>query len=868
MNEPNIIQQQLNREDQQRKTAFKKWQKDLKEQTQRSDGSNTDYAKHWKRHTFSNLLEGLQNEIDDPNKYVRSSRATDAIRRCLGTQLVHKKNKDNGKDELLIKQRKNFFNLEVCSFIAYQITLDNSMAPRFEFKIIDIKTGKPKRNKERINKDALILKIGKAIEDEIQFMYISSIYPQYFDSVNKYAAGGRDGTSRSSTYYWRSNVKRAIKKKQEELRGQEKFIEADALDWKPFSNMDRKHVGNWLLSGLLKYTGVFKEERHQLKDRQNLFIVLSDEAESNRDQYIEQHEKYCMDEVPMICEPVPATKEYFGSWLTTIETSRPYTNKGSLEISDQHIDYINKLQSVPYKINDFVLQVMDLLVEQNIKLGKFQPHTYVEPLSIVQRLGLNSDIGIENHPRFKEAKKERSKELNRQIALTEKGKLSTRIWRSAKQLVNYPTLYFPASWDFRGRVYIRCSNSPSPQGSDYSKALLKFSNAIPIDQRTKHFLAIDLANHAGMDKLNFDDRLKWTERHIAEIKLVATMLEPGGNPSAAVAFLSDLDDPFQFIASAEEYYHCFIVQDRKQTSVRVGVDATCSGAAVMAAIRRCKTGARLVNVFPSPEPKDLYRACWDALVELNSQYAEPLIRPSILNNWTTKKYGRKAAKLMIMVAQYGAGDQKQMDEFWQFHDQEVPTKYKLIKEEFKAVRKLWFPAMKRVCSFTFVLDWFQKKVQEIYDSGAKEVIIPTPVGSIQIMNYPEYDIHRVKSFHHGNLNYKMSDYQPTDKPDINKWISAITANTVHSIDSSVMVLSFDNFPYDFSTIHDAAYTYAGEPMDFMIKNLKEGFIKACSFNIWDEFRKANNLPIDPKSPPPIVGNLDLDSVRQSDYIFS
>ena len=133
MNEHNIIQQQLNREDQQRKTAFKKWQKDLKEQTQRSDGSNTDYARHWKRHTFSNLLEGLQNEIDDPNKYVRSSRATDAIRRCLGTQLVHKKNKDNGTEELLIKQRKNFFNLEVCSFIAYQITLDNSMAPRNEY---------------------------------------------------------------------------------------------------------------------------------------------------------------------------------------------------------------------------------------------------------------------------------------------------------------------------------------------------------------------------------------------------------------------------------------------------------------------------------------------------------------------------------------------------------------------------------------------------------------------------------------------------------------------------------------------------------------------------------------------------------------
>ena len=182
MNEPNIIQQQLNREDQQRKTAFKKWQKDLKEQTQRSDGSNTDYARHWKRHTFSNLLEGLQNEIDDPNKYVRSSRATDAIRRCLGTQLVHKKSKDTGIEELIIKQRKNFFDLEVCSFIAYQITLDNSMAPRFEFKIIDIKTGKPKRNKERINKDALILKLVKQLKMKFNLctshLYILSILIQ------------------------------------------------------------------------------------------------------------------------------------------------------------------------------------------------------------------------------------------------------------------------------------------------------------------------------------------------------------------------------------------------------------------------------------------------------------------------------------------------------------------------------------------------------------------------------------------------------------------------------------------------------------------------------------------------------------------
>ena len=46
MNQPDIIQQQRNREEQERKTSFKKLQNDLKEQTQRCDGINTYYVKN------------------------------------------------------------------------------------------------------------------------------------------------------------------------------------------------------------------------------------------------------------------------------------------------------------------------------------------------------------------------------------------------------------------------------------------------------------------------------------------------------------------------------------------------------------------------------------------------------------------------------------------------------------------------------------------------------------------------------------------------------------------------------------------------------------------------------------------------------
>ena len=71
------------------------------------------------------------------------------------------------------------------------------------------------------------------------------------------------------------------------------------------------------------------------------------------------------------------------------------------------------------------------------------------------------------------------------------------IWLNTNKLGDCKELYYPCSWDFRGRAYVRCSNTPSPQGSDFQKALLLFANPKPIDDRSKFHLSIELANHAG-----------------------------------------------------------------------------------------------------------------------------------------------------------------------------------------------------------------------------------------------------------------------------------------------------------------------------------------------------------------------------------
>jgi DNA-directed RNA polymerase len=275
-----------------------------------------------------------------------------------------------------------------------------------------------------------------------------------------------------------------------------------------------------------------------------------------------------------------------------------------------------------------------------------------------------------------------------------------------------------------------------------------------------------------------------------------------------------------------------------------------------------------VNVFPTNEPQDIYRAVWDALVKLIKEESIPPIRTELLDEWTRLKHGRAVAKKMIMVAQYSAGIQKQMTELYEYHDT-LPDHLQFTRDELKAYRQYWVMAMDSVCSFNFVVEWFQQRVQEIYNKGAKEIKIPTPSGCMQRMFYPVYEVERVKSFHNGQLNYpRITDYKPTDEVDLSKWLSSITANTIHSLDASIMVLALHDFSESFSTIHDAIHTYGGECMDEILYRLKKAFVEVVTFDIWSEFLKANDLEETPENAPPIVGNLDVNMVLNSDYIFS
>ena len=872
MTDTELISRQLQREEELNSRAYRKWVEEIKQQEKRGDGANTPVSRKFQSFYFNEIVEGLTKEINDPER-IRSSAATRIIQDCLGVNLTYKKDKKTGEKIITPSSETNQFDLGLAVFIALTLTIENALMPMMKEKIINKKSGQELVVYPAVDRGALMDKISKRVEQQIYFAYVQKCFPDYFDAIERKCSGGGD-IPRSSSHYFRYNMDRALKKKAEKFRAEGKTLEADAMSFKPFG-ANRKHIGSWLLSGLQKYSGLFEEQTYNLDGKtKQIYITLTKEAMRYKDSYIKKQEQAIIDDMPMICKPVASGDKNFGSWLLSSEILKPETFKGELKPSPIFHEYIGNLQSVPYAINPFIFQVLDFLHSRNEKLGKFTPHEYKEPMDLAQVLNVVRRGDYEAETRelkakgdaFKKATRERSVATAKQLRLVEKGRRSKAIYRSTKYLKDEKELFYPHMWDFRGRAYSLCKSSPEPQGMDYQKAALMFATPQPIDNRTKFWLSVEIANNAGIDKVSFSERIKWVEQHLEEVELVATMFERD-REQEAINYLDTIDTPFQFAAACDEYYRCFIAKDRTTTTIRVGVDMSCSAAGIHAGWKLDAYDAEAVNVTPSNSPQDLYMRVWDKLVENNKAVKPyPPIAPHKLIQLTKMGWGRKLSKKMIMVFQYSAGLQKQMTEFYAVHDDEsFPSELRFDKDEMKAFRQLWNKTTSQTMSVDSVIAWFQARVEEIYKMGKKQVLIPNATGSIQVMKYPKKEaVAQVKSFHQG----RFTEYKDTDEVDIKAWKRAITANATHMCDSAIMCLALYNFPFAFSTIHDAAHTYASSAMDLMTERLKDGYIQAVKMDIWDEFRRLNGLPIEPATDFPKTNTLDLEVVRQSDYIFA
>ena len=174
-------------------------------------------------------------------------------------------------------------------------------------------------------------------------------------------------------------------------------------------------------------------------------------------------------------------------------------------------------------------------------------------------------------------------------------------------------------YDSRGRSY-SSGYDLNVQSNEYGKALLSLHNKEVITNEANMLVAI--ANHAGMDKLTWEERIQWAiGQNPDEIKWEQPMLG-----RKAIRAYQDM-------------------KDSKPSGYVMSLDATSSGIQIMAAISGCKQTAKLTNMMDPSKRYDVYTEVTDMM---NAKLTKPLYRKIVKQVTMTHFYNSKATPKALL----------------------------------------------------------------------------------------------------------------------------------------------------------------------------------------------------------------------------
>jgi DNA-directed RNA polymerase len=411
---------------------------------------------------------------------------------------------------------------------------------------------------------------------------------------------------------------------------------------------------------------------------------------------------------------------------------------------------------------------------------------------------------------------------------------------AAKRFKDRERFFCPWSFDYRGRAY-PIPAFLTPQDTDFGKSLLRFADGAYMVPEAESWLAFHVATCYGLDKATMDERLEWVSDNITLISRIAT--DPIGSlPEWEVA-----EEPWQFLASCDEYYHCVIAADRQFTSLPVAVDATCSGLQILAGLARDKSTAKLVNVLPGDKPQDAYKV----VAEIAMPSVPERLRPFL---------DRKKTKRCVMTIPYNA---KPYSNRGYIKEAFLEDGIELDKEELTQVVKAIRSAMDVVVPGPMaVMKWIETEVAAAVKRGAQHLEWVTPSGFVvhQKLNKKQFQSMELQLLGRCKMKVAVGD---TDEVDINHHKNATAPNLIHSLDASLLHLSVLRFDAPIALIHDSVLCRATD-MSSLSTIVRETYMHLfAEHDYLRDFAKY----IGAESEPPIIGDLEPETVIESTYFF-
>ncbi|XRD77692.1 T3/T7 RNA polymerase [Dyella marensis] len=644
------------------------------------------------------------------------------------------------------------------------------------------------------------------------------------------------------------------------------------LDQFVFPDHDGIHFGMKMVELFIEATGfahLYNDSSHG-KTRERVLIRGTEQVLEWLDKAHDAAAHFAPVRLPMLVPPVPWQASKGGGYLTDagglvpIVRTRNKAYLRELDNADMPLVYeaLNAIQATPWKINTAVLDVMKEAWEAGGGVGDL-PHRDLEQVPGLPVAAEHMDAWKEENPEaFKDWKRRRFEVYERNARSTSKRISAANKIALAARFAPEAVIFFPHSLDFRGRVY-PIPGTLNPQGDDQTKALLVFAEGMPLGKEGARWLAIHLANVFGVDKVPFEDRVRWVNENEEAI------LDSALDPLDGHRFWTKADSPWCALAACFEWAGYKAMGEEFVSHIPVALDGSCNGLQNFSAMLRDSIGGAATNLIPQQKPADIYTQVMKVAAERIKAEAEGGNLMALV--WDGR-LTRNLVKRPVMTLPYGVTKAG-------MRDQIVDT----LKKEGEdcawdaaqyLADVLWDCIGQVVIAAREAMDWL-KAAAKVAAKGDTPVSWTTPAGFPVLQEYRESIGSRINTHVGGRRTYISHSLEGT-KLDGRRQALGISPNFVHSCDASHMMLTVctasDNEIAAFAMIHDSFGTHAANT-HVLAASLRAAFVDQYTREVLTDFRDELSAQLAPElatdlPPLPPSGDLDLSLVEESAYFFA
>ena len=686
---------------------------------------------------------------------------------------------------------------------------------------------------------SLSIKLGNLLVEQLNYRLLKADHPRAIRSMEQFCKGKSQG------YYYRT------------LQWWKNLLNTQDTT---FETKDKAAIGYECLKLALETSGLFETMRVWSGNRMITTVVAKPDVLSRVVNNIEVLSAVNPRFLPMVVPPLPWTAPDDGGYLTLrTNVISHYQRNAELLDSQGHLgaryDCLNRLQSIPWEINDELLVLM------------------TKAYTLDHRSVPLADLGVElpekpwkNNKEYQFLKKERPEVVKAWAKRT--AQLHTEFYAPrtvgqrmdflrtlsiGRKFKKYSPLYFPWRMDYRGRFY-PVPHTLTPQGSDFSKALLRFHKRTPMTPKDSTAWQQYLLQGAGLyghDKVSLAERIQWVRQHHETIMSVAR------DPWAHQWWV-DGDKPWCLLAWCLEYRS--ILEGRQDyTQLPVNRDGKCNGLQHLSMTIRDRDTGSLVSLVPLDKPSDIYtevvKRAQDFLGQDSPLY--PLITRSLVKRPTmTTPYN---------VTKRGMGDQIK-DELVEESSENYATTevYKQACE----LRTVVYDSIRGLLGTTSeLMEWYAEVSKIFQRAGVKlEWVLPDNFKVIQ--DIPKTCTKKLKL--RGAtvvINYRV----PLEGQDARRTTSAFSPNITHSMDATHMAMWIRRLPKDLplACVHDSFGLTAPDMVLYghtILGTFLELYDNYCPIEHLQQVAKWNDLVL---PEPPSKGSLSASvDVARATYAFA